>query len=64
MANDGASLGSATPIFRVFDLPQALDWYQRVLGFQIAWIGVSPLITRACVAILRRSTWLLNPGAT
>lgn len=42
MANDGAKLGSATPIFRVTDLPQSLDWYQSVLGFQIAWTWGDP----------------------
>ena len=42
MASDGAKLGSATPIFRVFDLPEALDWYQRVLGFQVAWTWGDP----------------------
>lgn len=42
MANDGVKLGSATPIFRVLDLPQALGWYQRVLGFQIAWARGEP----------------------
>jgi uncharacterized glyoxalase superfamily protein PhnB len=42
MANDGAKLGSATPIFRVSNLPQALEWYQSVLGFQIAWTWGEP----------------------
>lgn len=42
MANNDVKLGSATPIFRVFDLPQALKWYQSVLGFHIAWTWGEP----------------------
>ncbi|MGC3981109.1 MAG: glyoxalase superfamily protein [Steroidobacteraceae bacterium] len=43
MTNDNASLVSATPIFHVFDISQALDWYQQVLGFQIAWTWGEPI---------------------
>ena len=42
MTSDDVKLGSATPIFRVPDLSQALEWYQSVLGFQIAWTWGEP----------------------
>ena len=43
MTTDHVKLGSATPIFRVLDMPQALDWYRRGLGFQIAWTWGKPV---------------------
>lgn len=47
--NDGdVTLDRATPIFSVQDLSQALEWYQQVLGFEIAWTWGNPP-TRASV---------------
>lgn len=48
MTNDDVTLNRATPIFSVQDLPQALEWYQQILGFEIAWTWGNPT-TRASV---------------
>jgi catechol 2,3-dioxygenase-like lactoylglutathione lyase family enzyme len=42
MSSDGATLKGATPIFHVRSLSEALDWYQKVLGFQIDWTWGDP----------------------
>ena len=34
---------SVAPILSVHDLPTALDWYQRVLGFAVAWTWGDPV---------------------
>jgi len=36
-------LTSVAPILSVDDVPAALDWYQRVLGFAIAWTWGEPI---------------------
>jgi len=42
MSSDGATLKGVAPIFQVASLAEALDWYQRVLGFQVAWTWGDP----------------------
>lgn len=42
MASDDATLKGATPIFHVASLSEALDWYRRVLGFEVAWTWGDP----------------------
>lgn len=42
MSDDSVSLQRSTPIFSVLDLQQALDWYQNVLGFEVAWTWGNP----------------------
>jgi predicted enzyme related to lactoylglutathione lyase len=42
VTNDAASLDTVSPIFHVADLAQALDYYQKVLGFRIAWTWGDP----------------------
>ena len=37
-----ASFKSVTPVFTVEDLPAALDFFQRVLGFSVAWTWGTP----------------------
>ena len=40
---------SVTPIFVVHDLPQALEFYQAVLGFDLGWSwGEPPHIASVC----------------
>lgn len=36
-------LASVAPILSVHDLPSALDWYPRVLGFAVAWTWGDPV---------------------
>jgi uncharacterized glyoxalase superfamily protein PhnB len=36
-------LDSVAPILSVDDVPAALDWYQRVLGFVVAWRWGDPV---------------------
>ena len=36
-------LHSVAPILSVLDLPAALDWYERVLGFAVAWRWGDPV---------------------
>jgi uncharacterized glyoxalase superfamily protein PhnB len=36
-------LRSVAPILSVDDVPAALEWYQRVLGFQVAWRWGDPV---------------------
>jgi uncharacterized glyoxalase superfamily protein PhnB len=36
-------LDSVAPILSVDDVPAALDWYQRVLGFGVAWRWGDPV---------------------
>jgi predicted enzyme related to lactoylglutathione lyase len=44
-----AVLDAAVPILSVADLAEALDYYERVLGFQIGWKwGVSPRLASVC----------------
>lgn len=37
-----ASFKSVTPVFTVEDLPAALDYFQHVLGFAVAWTWGTP----------------------
>ena len=42
-------LGTAVPILSVSDLSEALDYYVRVLGFQVAWRwGEPPRLASVC----------------
>ena len=49
-------LGLAAPIFRVHDLEAGLDYYTRVLGFEVGWkdpgIAASVSRERACVFLV------------
>jgi catechol 2,3-dioxygenase-like lactoylglutathione lyase family enzyme len=58
MSSDGAVLNGATPIFHVANLSEALDWYQKVLGFQIAWTWGDP----ADLASVCRDNTSINLG--
>jgi uncharacterized glyoxalase superfamily protein PhnB len=43
------ALHAAVPIFTVADLAEAIDWYQRVLGFQVGWKwGDPPEMASVC----------------
>ena len=42
MSSDGATLKGVAPIFQVANLAEALDWYHKVLGFQVAWTWGDP----------------------
>ena len=43
------ALETAIPILPVTDLSEALDYYQRVLGFEIAWTwGEPPQLASVC----------------
>jgi uncharacterized glyoxalase superfamily protein PhnB len=45
----GPSLQAAVPILSVQDLPVALEYYQRVLGFDVAWKwGEPPRLAGLC----------------
>ncbi len=39
---ESVKLGSISPILTVHDLPQALEFYQRTLGFDLAWSWGEP----------------------
>lgn len=42
-------LEAAVPVLSVEDLTAALEYYQRVLGFQVAWsLGDSPHLASVC----------------
>ena len=44
-----AFLEAAVPILSVTDLPEALDYYERVLGFQVGWKwGEPPRLASVC----------------
>lgn len=42
-APPGSRFLSIAPILSVEDVPAALDWYQRVMGFAIAWTWGEPV---------------------
>jgi len=42
-SQDPPRLSSVAPILSVLDVPAALDWYQRVLGFEVAWTWGEPV---------------------
>lgn len=46
---DSVKFEAVSPIFTVDDLPRALDFYQRILGFGLAWAwGTPPEIAAVC----------------
>jgi predicted enzyme related to lactoylglutathione lyase len=55
---DAALFESVAPLLSVDELKSALDWYQRVLGFQIAWTWGEP----AYLASVCRERVELNLG--
>lgn len=55
---DAALFESVAPLLSVDELKNALDWYQRVLGFQIAWTWSEP----AYLASVCRERVELNLG--
>jgi uncharacterized glyoxalase superfamily protein PhnB len=61
--HDGAKLGNATPIFRVADLALALDWYQSVLGFQVAWTWGDPADHAGVCRDSAQINLVVEPGA-
>jgi hypothetical protein len=49
--SDGAVpvLAAAVPILSVTDMAEALDYYDRVLGFQVGWVwGKPPRLASVC----------------
>jgi uncharacterized glyoxalase superfamily protein PhnB len=47
--NKVAVLEAAVPIVSVTDLPEAIDYYERVLGFQVGWKwGEPPQLASVC----------------
>ena len=48
-ADKAAVLEAAVPILSVTDLAEAIDYYERVLGFQVAWRwGEPPRLASVC----------------
>lgn len=42
-------LTSISPTFQVADMARSIDYYQRVLGFEVAWqAGEPPAIASVC----------------
>lgn len=42
-------LTSISPTFQVADMARSLDWYRRVLGFEVAWqAGDPPALASVC----------------
>lgn len=63
--SEAVRFGGVNPIFRVADLAASLDYYVRVLGFQIEWefTGVIASVARDKVAIFLSQGDQGNPGA-
>jgi len=63
-----AVLEAAVPILSVTDLSEALDYYQRVLGFQVGWKwGEPPRLASVCrdrVEVNLSQSPEANPGTS